>query len=174
MSKENLKYNTIVHKGDVKSKSNSEQTSIDEIDTKILKVLNWNARLSYREIARQTKLSTGTVISRLKKLQKSGVIVGYCVQIDSKKLGYTLGAIIEVIAAKSMFLEASRKISSYHNVSGVYAVSGDIDAIVIAKFKDSDHLNDFLRELNKDPDVIRTGTHIVLKEIKEEPRFILD
>lgn len=173
MSSKIKKNNTKVRVNYIETSIKSEQMSIDDADMKILKILNWNARLSYREIGRQTGLSTSTVISRLKKLQKSGVIGGYYVQIDAKKLGYNIGSIIEVIAAKGMFLEAAEKISAYPNVSGVYAVSGDTDAIVVAKFRDSDHLNEFLKELNKDPDVIRTGTHIVLKAMKEEPRFII-
>ena len=174
MSSRSKNNKTKVQKEGHKNTLSDEQMYIDEIDRKILKILNWNARLSYREIARQTKLSTGTVISRLEKLQKNGVITGYYANVDAKKLGYTLGAIIEVIATKGMFLEAAQKFSAYPNVSGVYAVSGDSDAIVVAKFRDSDHLNEFLKELNKDSDVVRTGTHIVLKAMKEDPRFILD
>ncbi len=173
MSIKNPKSKTKVHDLYKKNNNPTEQLSIDDVDTKIMKILNWNARISYREIGRQTGLSTGTVIARLEKLQKSGVIQGYYAYIDPQKMGYKIGSIIEVIAAKGMFLEAAEKISSYPNVSGVYAVSGDIDAIVIAKFRDSDHLNEFLKELNKDPDVIRTGTHIVLKAMKEDPRFII-
>ena len=143
-----------------------EHMSIDEIDRKLLKILNWNSRLSYREIARQVKLSTGTVISRLEKLKKNGIVTGFYTSLDARKLGYTITAIIEVIAAKGMFLEAAKTISEFPNVAGVYAVSGDADAIVIAKFKDSDDLNEFLKKLNKDPDVIRTNTHIALKAVK--------
>jgi Lrp/AsnC family transcriptional regulator for asnA, asnC and gidA len=147
--------------------------SIDETDRKLLKILNWNARLSYREIARQVNLSTGTVISRMDKLKKNGTINGFYTRLDAKKLGYTLTAVIEVIATKGMFLEAAEKISSFPNVLGVYAVSGEIDAIVVAKFKDSDDLNEFLKKLNKDPEVIRTNTRIVLRAMKEDPRIIV-
>ena len=54
-------------------KNNAEHLSIDDTDKKILKFLIWDARLSYREIARQAKLSTTTVIERLKKMKANGV-----------------------------------------------------------------------------------------------------
>ena len=65
-------------------KNNTEQLSIDELDRKILKFLIWDARLSYREIARQAKLSTTTVIERLKKLKSNGIINGYSANLDAK------------------------------------------------------------------------------------------
>lgn len=154
-------------------KNENEHLSIDETDRKILKLLTWDSRLSYREIARQLKLSTGTIIERLKKLKTSGVITGYSVNIDPQKLGYELVAIIDVIAAKGMFLEAAEEISKYPNVHGVYAVSGTSDAVVVAKFKEPDELNEFLKKLNMHSDVIRTNTHVVLKVIKEDFRTII-
>ncbi|MBU5536966.1 MAG: Lrp/AsnC family transcriptional regulator [Candidatus Aenigmatarchaeota archaeon] len=156
-----------------KSPSKVEQTSIDEIDMKILRILNWDARLSYREIARQTKLSTGTVIARLNKLRKEGVINGYSVNINPKKLGFGLTAIIEVIAPKISLMQAMRDIKELPNIQGIYHLTGDVDIIIMAKFKSIEHLQNFLNELYKKEDIQRTHTRIVLDTLKEDFRIII-
>lgn len=166
-----LKINrTIGHKTIKSVKSSLRMFGIDENDRKILRMLLFNPRLSYREIARATKLSVGTVSERIRKLMRDGFLRGFHADIDAKKLGYGLTAVIEVIASKGEFLGAAEEISRYPNVYGVYAISGPYDAMVIAKFRDSDELNDFLKKLNKKPDVVRTETHIVLKTMKEDFR----
>jgi len=154
-------------------KSNAEQLSIDELDKKILKFLVWDARLSYREIARQAKLSTTTVIGRVKKLKANGVINGYSVNLDAKKLGYELSAIIELVAPKLIIRKAMAEITELPNVYGVYQTTGDVDAIIIAKFKGVDELQKFLGDLYNKLEIQRTETRIVLNILKEDFRVII-
>lgn len=154
-------------------KNNAEQLSIDEVDKRILKFLIWDARLSYRAIARQAKLSTTTVIERLKKLKTSGVIKGYSVNLDPKKLGYELSAIIELVAPKLSLLKTMEEITELPNVYAAYHTTGDVDAIIIAKFKGIDELQKFLAGLYEKLDIQRSETRIVLNTSKEDFRVIL-
>ena len=155
-------------------KNQTKHLSIDEIDKKILKLLNWDARLSYRDIARQMKVSTGTVINRLDKLKQTGVINGYSVNINSKKLGYSITAIIELIAASKLSL--MRKIDDIIELPNVYAIyhtTGNIDMVVIAKFRDIEEIQDFLKTLYTRLDIQRSETRIVFNTLKEDFRLIL-
>jgi len=154
-------------------KSNAGQLSIDEMDKKILKFLVWDARLSYREIGRQVKLSTTTVIERLKKLKANGVINGYSVNLDSKKLGYELSAIIELVAPKLILLKAMEEITEMPNVYAVYHTTGDVDTIIIAKFKGVDELQKFFEVLYNKLEIQRSETRIVLNTVKEDFRVII-
>lgn len=154
-------------------KSNAEQLSIDELDKKILKFLIWDARLSYREISRQAKVSTTTVIERLKKLKANGVINGYSVNLDAKKLGYELSAIIELVAPKLIIKKAMEEITELPNVYGIYQTTGDVDAIIIAKFKGIDELQKFLGDLYNKLEIQRSETRIVLNALKEDFRVII-
>lgn len=173
MSSKSTKFQTNI-KHDLKAlKSNDKHSSIDEIDRKILKLLVWDARLSYREIARQAKLSTTTVIERLKKLKMAGVINGYSVNLDSKKLGYELSAIIELVAPKLILMKVMSEIVELPNVYAVYHTTGDVDAIIIAKFKGVDELQKFLSELYNKLEIQRSETRIVLNTVKEDFRVII-
>ena len=63
---------------------------MDETDEKILKNLMVDARQSARQLALKLGMSTVTVLSRIKKLEKAKIIQGYTVIIDHEKLGYSL------------------------------------------------------------------------------------
>ncbi len=60
---------------------------IEEIDRKILNVLNRDARMSFRRIAKELKISPTTLYNKVKKLEKSGVLKGYIPIIDKESVG---------------------------------------------------------------------------------------
>jgi len=64
--------------------------SLDELDTKIVKILLENGRLSSRKIAERLGISVGTVINRIQKLESEGIITGYTALLDHERLGYDL------------------------------------------------------------------------------------
>ncbi len=76
---------------------------MDKIDEKILKNLLVDARLSARQLSLKLGLSTVTVLSRIKKLEKEKIIKGYTSILNHEKLGYDLTAVIEIIAKKDKF-----------------------------------------------------------------------
>ena len=64
------------------------------------------------------------------------------------------------------------KISSDPRIFGVYDVTGEWDSMVLARFKDREELNDFIKEILALPYVERTGTQLVLNTVKEEKRVL--
>jgi len=143
---------------------------LDNIDIKILKELVKNARLSYREIARRTRLSVNTVASRIENLEKEGIIKGYTAILDTEKLGYDVIAIIEVVVAKGKLLEVEKEVAKHPNVYCVYDVTGTSDAILIARFKTRKELSNFIKSLLAMEYVERTITHVALGIMKEDLR----
>ncbi|MCD6403246.1 MAG: Lrp/AsnC family transcriptional regulator [Candidatus Aenigmarchaeota archaeon] len=151
---------------------NFEQTLIDELDRKILKLLLENSRLSYRRIASKLKISTATVINRIQRLKKSGVIKRYTTMLDHEKLGYELSVVIEITVSKGKLLEVEKTIAKHPNVCAVYDVTGLTDAMIIAKFKSRKELNSFVKRLLSMEYVERTNTHLVLNTVKEDFRIV--
>jgi DNA-binding Lrp family transcriptional regulator len=145
---------------------------LDGTDVKILRTLIADARLSSRQIAKKTGVSTGTVLSRMKKMEQAGVIREYSVIVDHEKLGYELTVIIEMTIAKGRLLEIAKEIAKVPNVCCVYNVTGLTDAMVIAKFKKREELSGFTKHLLSLPHVERTNTHVVLSSMKEDFRVI--
>src|SRR5438477_10939521 len=68
----------------------------DEIDRKILRLLQENARISYAELGRQVGLTTPAVIERVRKLEDGGIITGYRADIDTAKVGLSITAFIRM------------------------------------------------------------------------------
>jgi DNA-binding Lrp family transcriptional regulator len=145
---------------------------LDETDVKIMKVLTLDARLSSRQIASQCDVSIGTVLSRIKRMEKDGVIKGYSVMLDHEKLGYELTVVCEITVSKGRLLEVENEIARLPNVCCVYDVTGLTDAVIIAKFKKREELSKFTKRLLAIPYVERTNTHVVLTTIKEDFRII--
>jgi DNA-binding Lrp family transcriptional regulator len=143
----------------------------DEIDTKILKNLLVDARLSARQLAYKLGLSTVTVLTRIKKLEQKKIIKGYTTNLDHQILGYDITAIVEVTTTKGKMLEIEDKIAENQNVCAVYDITGHADVLVIAKFKSRDELSHFVKNLSTISNVENTNTHIVLNTIKEDFRL---
>lgn len=145
---------------------------LDETDVKIMEILLGDARLSSRQIAKQCGVSIGTVLSRVKKMEKEGIIKGYSALLDQEKIGYELTVISEITVSKGRLLEMENEIARLPNVCCVYDVTGLIDALIVAKFKNREELSKFTKRLLALPYVERTNTHIVLTTIKEDFRLI--
>jgi DNA-binding Lrp family transcriptional regulator len=145
---------------------------LDETDVKILKALTLDARLSSRQIAKQCGVSIGTVLSRIKRMENEGIIRGYSALLDHEKLGYELTVVSEITVSKGRLLEVENEIARLPNVCCVYDVTGLIDAMMVAKFKNREELGKFTKRLLAIPFVERTNTHVVLTSIKEDFRII--
>ena len=145
--------------------------NLDETDEKILKNLLVDARQSARQLALKLGMSTVTVLSRIKKLEKEKIICGYTAIIDHEKIGYSLTAIIEIIAKNDKILEIEDEISKFENVCGVYDITGSTDTLIIAKFKERSELSKFVKELAAIANVENTITHVVLNTAKEDFRL---
>ncbi|MEM3462719.1 MAG: Lrp/AsnC family transcriptional regulator [Candidatus Bathyarchaeia archaeon] len=144
----------------------------DELDLKILAELLRDSRLSFRQIAKRVGSSVGTVLSRVRRMEKEGVIKGYTAILDHEKLGYQLTAITELTVSRGKLLEVEREVAKLPNACAVYDVTGDVDAIVIAKFKKREDLSKFTKGLLALPFVERTNTHVILTTVKEDFRLL--
>lgn len=145
---------------------------IDELDSKILAELLKDSRLSFRQIAKRVGSSVGTVLSRIRRMEREGLIKGYTAILDHEKLGYQLTAITELTVSRGRLLEVEREVAKIPNACAVYDVTGDVDAIVIAKFKRREDLSKFTKALLALPFVERTNTHVILTTIKEDFRLL--
>ena len=145
--------------------------NLDKTDEKILKNLLVDARLSARQLALKLGMSTVTILSRIKKLEKEQIIQGYTAIIDHEKLGYNITAIIEIIAKKDKIVDIEEELAKFENVCGVYDITGSTDTVIIAKFKERNELSEFVKGLSAIPNVENTITHVVLNTAKEDFRI---
>lgn len=141
---------------------------LDDVDLRIINLLQEDSRLSYNKIARKLGISVGTAYNRIKSLEERGVVKGYTVLVDIAKVGYNLTALILIQAEGKHLLDVENEIAKMNNVISVYDITGDFDIAVIARFKDRDSLNQFIKSLLSLPYVKRTVTNVVLNVVKED------
>jgi DNA-binding Lrp family transcriptional regulator len=146
---------------------------LDDVDVALLRALNQDARKSYRDLAKELGLALSTVSSRVKRLEQQGYVTGYVPVLDPQKLGFDLVVIVGVKISHGKLLEAQKRIAKLARVFGVYDVTGEWDSMVLARFRDREELNEFIKELLTLPYVERTGTQLVLNTVKEEKRVLL-
>jgi DNA-binding Lrp family transcriptional regulator len=150
-----------------------ERVILDELDLKILRSLNKNARKSFRDIARELGISLSTVSHRVKRLEENGVVRAYVPAIDAQRIGYDLVVIIGVRIAHGKLIDVQQRIARDPRVFGVYDVTGEWDSMILARFRDRDELNDFIKDMVGLEHVERTSTQLVLNTVKEERRVVL-
>jgi Lrp/AsnC family transcriptional regulator for asnA, asnC and gidA len=143
------------------------QTKIDDLDVSILRELKKDARKSHRDIAEKLGVAEGTIYNRVNKLQEMGVIKRFMIDLDYTKLGYDLTAVIGLIVEGGHLPEVEEKIAKKSNVSALYDVTGDYDTLIVAKFKDREDLDKFVKNVMAIPHVERTYTMLVLNVMKE-------
>jgi len=141
---------------------------IDSTDSSIIAVLEKNARLSFRKIAKKVGVSVATVMNRVNKLEKEGAIKRYSVILDYDVLEYDLQALISIIVSKGKLFQVEKKIASHPNVVAVYDITGHFDVIVLTRFKTRKSLDSFLKKIQSLDFVEKTETQIILNTIKED------
>lgn len=145
---------------------------LDDVDVAILRALNQDARKSYRDLAKELSLALSTVSARVKRLESQGYITGYVPVLDAQKLGFDLVVIVGVRIAHGKLLDAQQRIARMPRVFAVYDVTGDWDSMILARFRDRDELNEFIKDLLVLPYIERTGTQLVLNTVKEDKRVL--
>jgi len=147
--------------------------SIKESDIRLLNVLIENPRKSYRELAKEAKLSIAIIGEKLKKLESSGILKGYTSLVDYDLLGYEIQVVINIRVAHGEAQNVEKKIFNNPNVMGIYNTTGDFDVLVIARFKSRKELDEYIKNLQGYEFVERTQTQLILNTIKERPIKIL-
>lgn len=138
-----------------------------EINRGILDLLLQDARLSYRELARKLGISVATAAAHVSRLEKEGVIRGYSVRLNYEKLGFNFPVIIEVKVAHGKLFDVEKKLAQDPHVYMVIDHTGGTDATLIARFRDREGLDRFVKHIQSIKFVERTETKLILNIIKE-------
>jgi Lrp/AsnC family transcriptional regulator for asnA, asnC and gidA len=141
---------------------------IDEIDLKILRMLQENARTPFSKIASSIGVSEATVHLRVQKLRRLGVIKGFRAVIDPAKVGKGLTAIILLKADPLKFKEVLKKVASIDDVYEVYDVTGEYYAVLKIRTSSRESLAKIIDKIGEIEGVTSTQTMVVLRTIKEE------
>ncbi|UBM62234.1 Lrp/AsnC family transcriptional regulator [Candidatus Sulfidibacterium hydrothermale] len=120
---------------------------MDEIDRKLLNLLQENSRITIRKLSEKLYLSTTPIYERIKKLEKSGLIKQYITLLDPKKIDRNLVVFISINLArhtKEVVEAFEDAIAKLDEVSECYYISGNFDFLLKVYCRDMDDYHDFL------------------------------
>jgi Lrp/AsnC family transcriptional regulator, leucine-responsive regulatory protein len=146
---------------------------IDEMDRRILSLLQQDARLSNAEIARRVGMAPSATLERLRKLEERGVIRGYEARLDSRKLGLGITAFIFIRAQDNHAEQnAGERLRQHPNVLEVHHIAGEDCYLVKVCAADTEDLGRMVRtDFGTMPGVVSTRTTIVLGTVKETAKI---
>ena len=122
---------------------------LDNIDRKIIKMLQKNARIPVKDIAKEVFLSSPAVSARIEHLEKSGIITGYHAQVDPMLLGYHIKAFINLEVEPSQKKVFYPFIQAIPNVIECNCVTGDYARLIEVGFRSTVELDHFINELQQ-------------------------
>lgn len=141
---------------------------MDKIDYKILNCLKQNARLTASAISEEINLSVSAVIERIKKLESSGIIKGYTIELDQEKLGNNVVALMEVSLEHPDYNdEFTKMVEKNQNIVACFYQTGVYDFVLQIITDSKEGLEQVYREIKCCKGVSKTETHFVLKTIKD-------
>ena len=146
---------------------------LNEIDSELLVQLSKNGKASQRALAKETGAALGTVNAHVKQLENRKIIKGYFANIDPEKVGFKLTAIINLRIKKGTLIDVQASIAKHSQVFVVYDVTGQRHSLILARFKDREEMDKFIKTTLSQKHIERTSTSLVLNTVKEEPRVML-
>lgn len=139
---------------------------LNELDIKILGLLEEDSRQSYREIAKKLNVSHVNVSNRIQSMENKGIIRGYTTITNPDILNY-YPLCLRISADPGTDLsEIGRKIAENDSVNVVLRVSGECELLALAMCGNRDTALELLDEINCIPGIQKAESHVVLEAIK--------
>ena len=143
------------------------KNTIDNIDHKILEILQNTGRDSASHIANEIGMSVPAVSERIHKLEENGIIAGYEAIVDPKKVGLDVAALITLVSDSSHhFEEVVQMANKTQEVVQCFTTTGSGSHVLIVNTENSQSLELLLKEIQAWPGVLRTETQLILSSYK--------
>ena len=151
--------------------SKSDHQTLDRFDQSILSELARDGRISITDLAKRIGLSKSPTQARLRRLEESGIIIGYRALLDPIRLGLDHVAFVEVRlsdtreAALTAFNQAVAKVPE---IEQAHMIAGNFDYLLKVRSRDMAEYRKFLGEVVSTlPHVANTSTYVAMEAVKE-------
>lgn len=149
------------------------EPSMDEVDRRIIEALRDDARISIAALAERVAISRASAYSRIERLESSGVIRGYSVRVDSRRLGVGVTAVVLISFRQGDWREVQAAIAEMPEVQYAVLTTGAYDALLLVRLADIEALRRFILErIQTRPEVRSSQTVLVLDEVVDRPFVI--
>ena len=155
----------------------AEQTELDRIDRKILKILQDDGRIANLKLAESVALSPTAVLARVQRLTRDGYILGYEARLNPLKLGAGMLVFVEVLLDRTtpnVFDEFKAAVQVHPAIMECHMVAGGFDYLLKTRSADMTAYREFAGHvLWQLPGVRETRTYAVMEEVKHSTHLHL-
>ncbi|MFB7863048.1 MULTISPECIES: Lrp/AsnC family transcriptional regulator [unclassified Streptomyces] len=138
--------------------------AVDELDTRILRLLIEQPRTSVREYARILGVARGTVQARIDRLERDGVITATGPVLSPAALGHPVLAFVHIEVTQGHLDDVGDALAGVPEIVEAFSITGGGDLLTRVVARDAGHLEDVIQRLIQLPGVVRTRTEIALRE----------
>jgi DNA-binding Lrp family transcriptional regulator len=134
----------------------------DALDRELIALLQANARESAAHLARKLGTARTTVLARLNRLEREGVIAGYTVRLAQDVLNQGLQAFVGLTVQAKAGREVETRLARMPEVRQLCAVSGEFDYVLLLRAESAVRLNTLLDDMRNLDGVVKTTTSVAL------------
>lgn len=149
------------------------ETSLDDLDKRILKMLQFNCRLSFADLSRELDTAEATVRFRVKRLVNSGVITRFTALLDPAKVGVKVSGAILLKIDPAYLEEATKQLVSFSETQYLFQSTGEYDVVSVIVARDMDHLNDLVQRTKGIVGVKDARVSVTTRFLKFDPSIML-
>lgn len=136
----------------------------DRLAEQIVNLLLDDSRVSFRDLARKLKVSTTTISKVVSSLEKKGVILGYTIKVDWKKIGFDSVLCVQIITKPDAEVDSVGKdLRKINQVKEIFYTTGDASFSAYVICENTDDAATILKKLSNIHGVERVVSHMVLK-----------
>jgi len=138
------------------------QSALDDLDRRLIARLQAHARASTADLARQLGVARTTVVARLARLERSGVIVGYTIRLAATEGEQGVQAFVNLSVSPKSARAVIDRLSLLPELRQLAAVSGEFDYLAVLRAPTTQRLDKLLDEIGEIDGVLRTTTSVLL------------
>jgi DNA-binding Lrp family transcriptional regulator len=137
-------------------------SALDELDRSLIATMRRRPQSTVTDMAREADCARGTVISRIKRMEERGVIVGYGPEMSSTAAGFGVLAFTTLAIAQGAHTRVVAHLRAIPEVLEIHTVTGAGDLLCRIVARSNDHLHEVLQRIVATPDVMRSDSQLAL------------
>ncbi len=148
--------------------------NLDDIDKKLLEVLQNNCKLNFTQIGQDLGIAESTVRYRIERLEKRGIITNYIALINPRMVGLTITAIMMIKINPQKIQDISPKLAKFKELRHLFRTTGQYDMVSVVNARDITHLNMLMSEIKQIEGIHELIVEVATELVKVDPKFSLD
>jgi DNA-binding Lrp family transcriptional regulator len=160
----------VLAKRRIARRETESKSPMDELDTALLTLLQEDAKQTNKELARRLHIAQSTCLERVRDLTRRGIVRGHTVDVDLKKIGRPVQAMVAVRLRPPdrAVIESFRAfVTGLPEVLSVFVMSGSDDFLLHIAVADNDQLSGFvLDRLTQRREIVDVRTSVIFNHFR--------